>query len=78
MTSKACVGPQKKQAETGLAWPFLFRMPRSDRLSVRLGPPGDWALSSLADLGWREGKYMAKTQDFCFLSQLFLLGRTVG
>lgn len=34
--------------------------------------------SSLADLGWREGRHVTKTQDFCFPSQLFLLGRTVG
>lgn len=78
MASKAgsCVGPHKRQAETGLTWQFLFRMPRSDRLILLLGPLGDQAPSSVADLVWREGKYVAKTKDFCF-SQLFFL-KTVG
>jgi hypothetical protein len=51
----------KRQAETGLTWQFLFRMPRSERLIFLLGLLGDRAPSSLADLVWREGKYVAKT-----------------
>lgn len=70
MTSKAGsrVGPIRSRPRPGLAWHVSLRMPGSDTLTLLLGPLGDWAPSSLSDLGWREGKYVAKTQDFCFLS----------
>lgn len=85
MTSRAgsCVGPQKRRGLLGLAWRFLLKLPRSNRLILLLGPLGHRAPSSLADLGWREVKCVAKTRDLGFLSQLFFRktigpGRTAG